>query len=125
VKRRVLLAGVATSLAGCASLASRTLSETSSSASVSVVEPEEPHPDCEVRVDVDVAAGEFVTVAQVDDVGVADSTTTGTSGVVVRPAFQGSTLSVVAVDAESGETSTLFRGVVSGVDADECGVSEA
>lgn len=125
VSRRAILGGVGAAVIGLWFMSSHGSATLDSSASVSVGEPSEPYPDCEVRVDVDAADGELVTVTQVDGYGVTDSVTTSTSGEIVRPAAQGAKLSVVAVDPDSETTSTLFLGEISGVHADECGVSEA
>ena len=124
MRRNVVAAAAATLLAGCSFLSSATTPSIESTASVSVDSPTVSYPDCELRASVDVVGDELVTVAQTNGYGVTDSVTLSRSTEVVRPAAQGATVSIVAFDAETEAMSTLFRGEISDVHAEECGVSE-
>ncbi len=81
--------------------------------------------DCDLVVDADVADGELVTIVQRDGAGIADTTTFERSVNVSRPAYQGANVTVYAVNPETENASTLYRGEVSNVVAEECGIDPA
>lgn len=81
--------------------------------------------DCDLVVDADVADGELVTIVQRDGAGVADTTTFERSVNVSRPAYQGANVTVYAVNPQTENASTLYRGEISTVLAEECGIERA
>ncbi|QKY20608.1 hypothetical protein B4589_009540 [Halolamina sp. CBA1230] len=109
-------------LAGCAGGSSPETNAIDSTANVSVESGDAA--DCVLNVDAEVGDGELVTIIQKDAIGLADSTTLRKSLNISRAAYQGANVTVFAVNPETENASTLYRGSISPVLAEECGIEE-
>jgi len=117
----VVAAGVLAILAGCSGpIAGTEPQSIDSTVNVSVEAGEAA--DCVLVIDADVADDEVLTAIQEDAAGLADSVTMRQSANITRSAYQGANVTVYAVNPETENTSTLFRGTTSSVLADECGI---